>query len=164
MFTRNLLLLLCIILTGNIYAAVISYETDDFGSGRWQYDYIVANNNLPELSAFTVFFDYDLYDHLSVVSSPAGWDSQVFQPDSFLGDGGMFDAAALAGGLSSGESAAFSVSFDYLGIDTPGSQYYEVYDPTDYTEAIEDGYTVPEPATLLAFGIGGLMLRKRRRS
>jgi len=45
------------------------------------------------------------------------------------------------------------------GVGEPGSQYYEIIDPVTF-ETIEDGYTIPEPGTLLLLGLGGFVLRR----
>ena len=56
--------------------------------------------------------------------------------------------------------SGFAVSFDWLGTGRPCSQFYEIIDPADF-HTVDSGYTVPEPATLLLFGFGGMILRKR---
>jgi len=143
----------------------IEYAVTDLGLGKWQYSYDVTNISLtPAIEEFTIWFDYELYDNLAVVmpDTPAGWDQVVWQPEPVLEDDGGYDALALTLGIGTGESVSgFSVSFDWLGIDKPGSQLYEIIDTLTF-ETIDSGWTIPEPATLLLLGLGGVMLRRRK--
>ena len=78
-----------------------------------------------------------------------------------------FGAALLPGEMLAG----FSVMFDFLGVGTPGDQFFEYYDPFDFSPIVS-GITelivveVPEPATYALIGIGLLMtaftMRRRR--
>ncbi len=143
----------------------IWYETTDLGSGRWEYTYDVYNINLMEgIEEFTIWFGYGVYDNLLVTTpeTPAGWNQIVWQPEPVLEDDGAYDALALTVGIGQGENVSgFSVSFDWLGVGTPGSQFYEIIDPLDF-HTIEDGYTIPEPASAVMLGLGGILLVLRR--
>lgn len=144
----------------------IRYETNEVGSGRWEYIYKVANVSLPVLiEEFTIWFDYGKYENLSVETPdpPAGsWDEIVLQPEPVLEDDGYYDALALSSGIGIGESVSgFAVSFDWLGTGQPGSQYYEIVHPVTFV-TIDYGYTVPEPTTLFLLGFGGLVLRRKK--
>jgi hypothetical protein len=152
-------------LTPNLIAepeTQIIYETIDLGSNQWEYIYTVENFGLSEgIEEFTVWFDHGLYDNLVVTTpeTPPQWDQIVWQVEPVLGDPGGYDAAATNLYIDIGESLSdFSVSFDWLGTGSPGSQFYEIIDP-DTFETIEDGYTVPEPVTLILLGTGILTLR-----
>ena len=57
---------------------------------------------------------------------------------------GRYDAQALVDNASLG--SPFTVSFDWLGPGTPGSQAFEIYDPSFAT--IESGETVSMNAPL----------------
>lgn len=142
----------------------IRYDIADLGLGRWQYTYEVKNISLPEpISEFTIWFGIGSYDNLAIATQnpPAGnWDEVVWQPEPFLGDDGGYDALAKNLNIGVGEHVyGFAVSFDWLGTGNPGSQFYEIIDHVNFY-TIESGYTVPEPATLLLFGLGGAILRK----
>ena len=143
----------------------IWYETTDLGAGRWEYTYDVVNINLTEgIEEFTVWFDYGLYDNLSVstLATPPDWDQIVWQVEPVLEDAGGYDALATNLEIAIGENLSdFSVTFDWLGIGQPSSQYYEIIDPVTFG-TIESGYTVPEPTTCLLLLSGGLLLRRRK--
>jgi hypothetical protein len=140
------------------------YWTIDLGSGRWQYTYDVYNLHLPEeINEFTIWFGVGSYGNLAIETQdpPAGsWDEVVWQPEPFLGDDGGYDALAKNLSIDIGQNVSgFAVSFDWLGIGTPGSQFYEIIDPVDF-HTIDSGFTtVPEPTTLLLFGLGAMILK-----
>ncbi len=143
----------------------ICYQTTSLGLGRWQYTYDVYNLHLPEkVKEFTIWFGIGSYNNLAISTQnpPAGsWDEVVWQPEPFLDDDGGYDALTNNLSIDIGQNVAgFAVSFDWLGMGTPGSQFYEIIDPIDF-HTISSGYTVPEPATLLLFTLGAVILRKR---
>jgi hypothetical protein len=143
------------------------YEVQEVGGGRWEYTYEVVNFSLATgIEEFTVWFDFGNYENLAIetVEPPAGsWDEIVWQPDGVLGDDGGYDALATGLDIGIGESVyGFAVSFDWLGEGEPGSQYFEVVDPLTF-ETIADGWTVPEPGTVLLFGCGYLFNVRTRR-
>ncbi len=150
----------------------IWYETSYLGPGlesgeRWEYTYDVYNLDLAVgIEEFTVWFDFGLYDNLVVTTpeTPPEWDQIVWQVEPVLEDPGGYDTVATNLNIAEGISlSGFSVSFDWLGAGEPGSQYYEIINPVTFA-TIEDGYTVPEPVTLLLLGFGGLVLLGRRRA
>jgi len=144
----------------------IWYSAEELDGGRWQYNYEVANISLTvPIKEFTIWFEYGLYEKLSVetppVLPPGGWDEMVIQPEPVLEDDGAYDAKALGLGVEIGHTAGpFTVSFNWLGDSiTPGSQFYEIIDPVTF-EIIDSGWTVPEPGTILLFGLGGMIFRR----
>jgi len=147
----------------------IQFLANDLGSNQWEYVYTVENIALSEgIEEFTIWFDYGLYDNL-VVTTPAplsdNWNEAVIQPEPVLSDDGYYDVLAETGdpGIGIGIAAGdFSVSFDWLGSGTPGSQFYEIIDPDTFA-TIEDGYTVPEPATMILLVAGMFALRTKRK-
>jgi len=160
------------ILFGLFFAAVgfgalpeIIYKATEVGQGRWQYEYSVENKELSTaIEEFTIWFDLAKYDNLAVETAEplaSQWDEVVWQPEPVLADDGAYDAMALNLGIQQGQKAGpFAVSFDWLGDGGPGSQFYEIIDPATF-ETIDEGWTIPEPATLVLLGLGLLALRKR---
>ena len=145
----------------------IRYETTELGSGKWQYTYEVINLSLSvPIEEFTIWFKYGDYADLSITTTAlqgpsTNWSEVFWNPEPELLDDGAYDALTLdLVGIGVGENVSgFSVSFDWLGVGEPGSQYYEIIDPVTF-ETIEDGYTIPEPGTLLLLGLGGFVLRR----
>jgi hypothetical protein len=145
----------------------IQYQVNDIGVGRWQYIYEVTNISLtPSIEEFTIWFDYGSFENLSIETPdpPSGdWDELVVQPEPVFEDDGFYDALTLGTGIGVGQTVSgFSVSFDWLGVGQPGSQFYEIIDPGTF-ETLDSGYTIPEPATLLLLGLGGMILQTKRR-
>ncbi len=168
--------LLCL-LAQPALAGPITYTLDDLGGGQWQYNYTFDNTFAFPVDAFTIFFDLGVYENLFVFASPEDWDSFVAQPDGGIPDDGFFDTFAEIASLDPGDMVSgFSVMFDFLGGGTPGTQFFEVYDPfscDDFgCEVLADGRTmadgqvgVPEPSTLWLFStallLSGFASRKR---
>lgn len=147
-------------------ATTITYDVTSIPSATgntWEYNYTVNNNTLGfDIEEFTVYFDFGVYENLSIASAPATWDPLVIQPDSFEGtsDPGFYDALALGTAIAPGNSLGiFSVRFDYLGEGTPGSQFFEIVDTSTFA-ALDSGQTslVPVPAAFWLFGSGLLGL------
>jgi len=144
----------------------IWYQTSDLGSGHWQYNYEVSNISLTApIEEFTIWFDFGLYENLAIQTPnpPASnWSEIVIQPEPVLQDDGFYDALALDAGIGIGQTVSgFAVRFDWLGAGQPGAQFYEIIDPVTF-ETIDLGWTIPEPATLLLFGLGGIIFRRIR--
>jgi len=146
----------------------VDYTVTDLGSNLWQYTYEVKNISLVEpLMEFTIWFDYGKYDNLSIATPnqlSAVWNQIIMQPEPVLKDAGYYDALSLELGIGQGQTVnGFAVSFDWLGVGQPGPQFYEIIDPVTF-ETIDSGYSVPEPATILLIGLGGLVLQIKRKA
>ena len=159
---------------GLLFAAVgfaapteIIYKASKVGEGRCQYEYSVENKDLSmPIEEFTIWFDFAKYDNLAVETAEplaSEWDEVVWPPEPVLADDGAYDAMALTVGIQQGKRVdGFAVSFDWLGEGGPGSQFYQIVHPETF-ETIDEGWTIPEPATLFLFGLGLLALRKKNR-
>jgi hypothetical protein len=142
----------------------ILFSTNNLGADRWEYVYTVENKGLQQgINEFTIWFDVDSYDKLTIntPNPPANnWDVIIWQPEPLLDDDGGYDALAKGLSIGVGQSVTgFSVSFNWSGTGLPGPQYYEIIDPGSF-ETIESGWTVPEPATIMLFVFGFLVLKK----
>ena len=147
----------------------VAYSTNDLGGGRWEYVYDITNISLaPPIEELTIYFDFGLYDNLEVTTpeTPPEWSQIVWQVEPVISDPGGYDALASAENIAIdvGETiSGFSVSFDWLGTDGPGSQFYEIIDPVSF-ETLDSGYTVPEPTTMCLLAFGSLALLRKRKA
>lgn len=153
----------------------ITYTVDNISGDTWQYNYTIDNSaGSFDIEEFTIYFDFDLFENLVVVASPADWDPFVIQTDPGIPDDGFFDALFLAVPLAVGDMlGGFSVQFDFLGMGTPGSQFFEIVDPNTF-DVLAEGLTmaqdvvpVPEPTTAVLVATGLLLIgcfsRRRRK-
>ncbi|GGY88274.1 hypothetical protein GCM10011613_36650 [Cellvibrio zantedeschiae] len=148
-------------------AALITSNFSDLGGNQWTVDLTLTNDsNAAGINEFTVYFSELLFANLSVVNSPAAWDSFVAQPDLFLNSSGFFDSyspIALALGSSQG---GFTVGFTFLGQGAPGALAFNVLDGN--FQLLSSGSTsnaparVAEPSALWLMILGGLFLLARR--
>jgi len=158
-------------------AATIEYKVAYTGGDRWQYDYTIFNNSTEGIGAFTIYFDYGLYNGLDVLSTPLGWDADFWSPQ-LIGhsmEPGEVVAFALDAWLAPGASlTGLSVGFDWFGKGTPGSQAFDIFDQDLFgllpdqggrTVPGMDTPEIPEPGTLalLGTGLAGLAAYYRKR-
>ncbi len=158
---KTLSLFVVMLLASPVKATTIQYQVTPLGGDDWRYDYIVSNDSLvTDINEFTIYFDIQLYEQLVPVNGVIGWDVEVVQPGSFLNlNDGYYDALNPVG-LQAGESEGlFSVQFSWLGDGAPGSQRFEIVDPSSFA-VLDDGFTqlVPVPAAVWLFASGLLLL------
>ncbi len=186
----TLLILFC--LSAN--ASPIFYSATDLtdttaGVDLWQYDYSIGNNTGFDLSAFTIYFDFDLYDFQltetfpgsgdfevgsSEYAPPASWDAFVAPDVDILGvlEPGFFDVSSLTGGIASGSGLidGFSVTFAYTGFGTPGSQFFEYFGVdangesivgSSFTQLMGSVQPIPVPGTLALVLVGLVALNRQ---
>ena len=171
---RTVLAVSLLLLATNAVADTIEYNVENLGGNSWQFNYTLINTGADALEAFAIYFDFDVYENLAGILSPDDWDLLVIPPDLGIPDDGIFDWLAFAAGVAPGEMlGGFSVSVDFLGVGTPGGQFFGIFDPDSF-DLLTDGITtrvdivpVPEPATLGLFAIGLFLIttfsRRRRR-
>ena len=157
---------LLLIFSGSSYAITISYQVTDLtdttaGQDLWQYSYSISGYTFNTGYGFTILFDYSLYSGLEDPPPFVNfdWDPIVLQPTLALPADGTYDALALVNNASLADP--FVVSFVWLGSGTPGPQPFDLYVNDPDFEILESGRTtpegtspIPEPATLLLFGMG----------
>lgn len=146
-------------------ALILMYDVQDLGGNQWRYEYTVVNSAESDVLAFTIAFDSTQSSNFNVSSAPgisSGWDELCMPYSSGTT---LYDAYALGGGIASGASVGgFAVTFSYSGQNALAEQYYEIYDPQDFS-VVASGWTVPipEPATIILFGAGSLALRRAKK-
>jgi hypothetical protein len=159
------------VLSEEVSATTIFFGVENLGGNTWEYAYTIENDTLGfNIEEFTIYFEHGLYDNLLVTTPMADWDELAVNPDVILGspEDGFFDALALGSGIAPGQTlSGFSVSFDWLGAGSPGTQTFEVVDPDTFV-SVDSGDTapIPEPATSLLLGAGlaglvGSRIKKR---
>lgn len=171
MFFRSCRLGACFILLlsfqGVASTISIQYSLSPLGGNVYSYIYSVTNDgSLPggaSVRLFDVLFDPSLYQESSLlIVTPSGlqsqWTEQFLTSVPPLPE--AFDVYAPSGGIPSGQAVfGFAVQFTWLGSGVPGSQPFEIYDPTTFQMLQSgdtfDGTFVPEPSS---FGMIALVL------
>ena len=170
MFTFFVLLFL----SWNVSATTITFDLSNSSGNTWTANYSIINDTLAgPIEEFTIFFDLGLYENINSVSTPANWDPIAIQPDVGIPDDGFYDALALISGIANGATlSGFIVSFDWLGVDSPISQYFEIVDPFTF-DVLDSGQTqisqlvsVAEPGSisLLIAGLFGLFFARKNKA
>ena len=158
-----------VLLLQTAVSADVIFDVLPAGTDQWQYTYTVQNTGSGYIiDEFTVFFDAALYENISVegIQPPSSdWDVLVWN-SAFAGSPGGYDALSTGGGVAQGqEVSGFRVTFDWLGTGLPGSQYYEIVNPLDYSRILESGWTtsavIPAPGAL-ALALTGLAFLRMR--
>jgi predicted esterase YcpF (UPF0227 family) len=156
-------ILLCwLVPIGTCFSTIITTDYTNTNLNTWTVGYSIENNDIYTIDEISIFFDYLKYENISIISSPANWDSIIYQPDPSYPDDGLMDSLALVDGINPGEILnGFSLSFDWIGSNLDEmTQYWEIIDPNTFS-TIDSGNTVnavisqvPEPQMILLFIIG----------
>ncbi|QHJ11426.1 hypothetical protein FX988_01655 [Paraglaciecola mesophila] len=159
---KVILYLTLLVSSMNANALLIHTQVTKLSDQQYQADYQIYNDTQGAVDGLMVYFQYGLFDNLSLFSSPADWDVFVAPPEDLFGvqEDGFADALALVAPLQAGDTLnGLSVVFDWLG-DTDvitSMQRFETYDANTFevTSAGEYqlGFTqsVSAPANALFF-------------
>lgn len=161
-------------------AVIIESELTSLGGNSFQYDFNVINDDLVAgIEEFSIDFDYNLFENLLAVASPADWDPVEIQPDpdpSVLDDG-FVDWLGLGALIGMGDSlGGFAVSFDWLGAASgpaAAGNPFQILDAITF-DILASGSTtvpvvvpppnpIPEPGLLSLFGLALLFVGARKR-
>lgn len=151
-------LLLCLNMA-SANAAVLTGELTDVGSSRWSLDLRLNNEGAEGINEFSVYFSESLFSDLQLLDSPAGWDSFIAQPDSFLASAGFFDSYNPLALLPGHSQTGFSLSFTYLGQGLPSELPFDIF--ADNFQWLSSGVSHPAlakvaepmPPVLLLLGL-----------
>lgn len=172
-----------------VSATTITEQITSLGGNEYRAEFSVTNDALGTAAActscgspgpftFRLYFEPQLYGHLSVLATPAnggGFIETQPGPGDFDYGRVLFDVfGGLPGGASQG---GFSLSFTWIdqlgGVDPAARpQFFEVLDRTTvpFATGTESGFTTvsqipePHPYALLAAGLALLVLFRRRSS
>jgi hypothetical protein len=153
---------------GAAEAAYIHADLVRVSGNTWDASFTVGADPGQTVEAFSIYFDWTQVSNLMVQAAPGDWDALALQGDSGLASDGIFDALALAGGISDRVGlGGFVARFDWADAAGPRALRYSVNDPLSFdvleggslvltAGAVGGGTSVPEPSgmALLLVGLG----------
>lgn len=149
-------------------AAVLEAGFAPLGGNDWQVSLSLVNDGTPAaIQEFTLAFALAQFSNLSVLQSPAGWDSLVVQGDPSIPADGYFDSLLLNNavlGLGQRQDG-FQVRFTFAGPGAPSGLSFDIVDPANF-QVLASGITtpaVPEPAAWMSALAGVALLGWRLR-
>lgn len=161
--------------SSQLQATTVNYTVTDLGLGLWEYEYTITNDSLAtDIEEFTIFFDDTLFGTLGTPGqpngiAPIGWDPLVVQEPTIFNGDGFYDALALGPRIAPGATlGGFSLQVVFDGLDTPGSNRFQVIEPFTFAsigpEIMTMPAVVPVPAAIWLFGSAllGLAFVKRK--
>ena len=156
----------CIVLETR--AAVITSHFEHVSDQQWTLDLALKNDtDTLGIHEFTIYFPEFLFSDLTLLASPASWDSIVAQPDSFLNSPGFFDSYNLNGLALGKTQSGFRLSLTYLGLGEPEPLAFDIIDENFLPSASGFSHNVsavPESSVLLMFSLGWVLIVFRRRA
>jgi len=128
-------------------AVSIQYSVVHVSGNVYQYVYSITNSgaSTTPVRLFDILFDTSLYQESSlqiVTPNPlhTQWSEQLLASAPAVA--AAYDALSLTGGIAPGSTVSgFSVQFTWLGSGTPGSQPFQIFDPTTFA-VLQTGQTV----------------------
>lgn len=172
----------------------IFYTTTDLNDGvsgvdLWQYEYFIGNDTGFDISTFSIYFDFELYDFQlsetfpnsgdffvadSEFTAPDTWGAFVAPDVDILGvlEPGFYNISSLTGPLNSGTPLldGFSVTFAFDGFGMPGSQFFEYFgtdasgnpiEGSSFTQLLNAPQPVNSPGTLVLVLVGLLAMARQ---
>ena len=172
---KLILFLTLLISSMNANALLINTSVTKLDNQQYQADYQIYNNTQTAVDGLIVYFQFGLFDNLTLLHSPADWDVFVAPAQDIFGlqEDGFADAIALSTPLQVGETLnGLSLVFDWAGksdfIIT--TQRFETYDANSFDIISEGEYqlsatqAVNAPMSALFFiALIGVMGRFTRR-
>jgi hypothetical protein len=135
---------------------------DGPGGDLWEYSYFFNGFGFQANQGFSVYFDAGLFKDLQN-PRPVGngqWSMIAVQRDVVLNQPGYLDGQAVVN--APGFQGPFQVAFVWLGVGTPGSQPFDIYD-SNFQTLFSGNTIVPEPQSWLLAIAGGLIVYGCRR-
>lgn len=175
---KVILYLTLLITSMSANALLINASVTKLDNQQYQADYQIYNNTQGAVDGLIVYFQYGLFDNLSLLSSPTDWDAFVAPTEDLFDvqEDGFADALALGAPLQAGDTLnGLSVVFDWLGnTDVINSmQRFETYDANTFDVTSTGGYqlrfaqSVSAPSNALLFialiGVMGMISRRKTR-
>ena len=152
----KIILLFTLLLSSmNASALMINSDVTKLNDQQYQADYQFHNDSQTAIEGLTLYFQYGLFDNLSLLTSPIDWDVFIAPAQDIFGvqEDGFVDALALSMPLQAGETlTGLSVVFDWLGsadlVST--TQRFETYDASSFDVTSEGDYQLSLPQDVSA--------------
>lgn len=152
---KIILLFTLLISSMNASALMINSDVTKLNDQQYQADYQFHNDSQTAIEGLTLYFQYGLFDNLSLLTSPIDWDVFIAPAQDIFGvqEDGFVDALALSMPLQAGETlTGLSVVFDWLGsadlVST--TQRFETYDASSFDVTSEGDYQLSLPQAVSA--------------
>ncbi len=152
-WAKAAMLLICAQAAAGATNVTIQYNLISLGGNNYEYIYSVNNmsGSTTTVQLFDIDFDTSLYSpgSLQIVSAGslnAQWNQRFLAP--LPGQPKLYDVLSLSGGIPPGNTVSgFAVQFTWTGAGTPGSQPFQIYDPSNFN-LLQNGSTVITAAPL----------------